>query len=61
MKIRTTDLNLPEHQFVPQAVVAYDATPELCLLPPHRVVKQRPFKRRGHGTQDLNTRNRKQV
>lgn len=36
------DLNLVEEQFVPEAVVAYDATGELRLFSPHSVVKQGP-------------------
>lgn len=41
-EVLVTDLNPVEHQFVPQTVVAYDAAPELRLLPPNGVMKQSP-------------------
>lgn len=47
------DLDLVEEQFVPEAVVAYDATGELRLLSPHGVVKQSPSHRGVERTQDL--------
>lgn len=49
----TTDLNPVEHQFVPQAIVTYNAAAELRLLSPHGIVKQSPPQRRRHRTQDL--------
>lgn len=42
VEVLATDLNPVEHQFVPQAVVAYDTAPELRLLPPNGVMKQSP-------------------
>lgn len=48
-----TDLNLIEHQLVPQAVVAHDSAPELRLLPPDGVMEQSPPQRRVDGTPNL--------